>query len=168
MMVEDKRQIIILNCMIINCALFPLPRNMTYWRMWIFRYGAWGLEDMLDRGLANTGRVVEAGASGAIGDVRIPGQPRLSMPTWLKNDCLRVHNRLIEEMRHDSSRMPTCYDRYTFYDGTDNCFLAARASYNGFAAGIFHQPQYFVWLLRWTVYHVQCARRLSGKVQRNL
>jgi len=115
-------------------------------------------------GEQETSHVTDAGASEtAAGDTRLPGQPRSTMPMWLKNDYLRVRDRLIKEMRHNSSRMPTCYDCYTFYDGADNCFLAARASYDGLAAGIFHQPQYFVWLPHLLVDRIPCPACKEAK-----
>ena len=84
------------------------------------------------------------------------GQPRSSMPTWLKSDYLRVRDRLVKEMKNNPSRLPTCYDRHTFYDGPENRFLAARASYDGSAAGIFHQHRYFVWLPHLLVQRIPC------------
>ena len=59
-------------------------------------------------------------------------------------------------MKNDPSPLPTCYDRHNFYDGPENQFLLARASYDGSAAGIFHQHRYFVWLPCLLVKHIPC------------
>ncbi|KAG1732183.1 uncharacterized protein EDB91DRAFT_676274 [Suillus paluster] len=123
----------------------------------------WNDEDMPDGEQAETSHTVDAGTSGTTSDGRTPGQPRSSMPTWLKNDYLRVWDWLIHEMKHNSSRMPTCYDRYSFYDGAENCFLAARASYDGSAAGIFHQPRYFLWLPHLLVDRIPCPACKEAK-----
>ena len=66
------------------------------------------------------------------------------MPTWLKSDYFQVRDRLVKEMTNNPSHLPTCYDCHTFYDGPKDQFLAARASYDGSAAGIFHQYCYSV------------------------
>lgn len=84
------------------------------------------------------------------------GQPCSSMPTWLKSDYHSVQDCLIKEMKNNPSHMPTCYDRHTFYDGPENRFLAACASYDGSAAGIFHQHRYFVWLPHLLVKGIPC------------
>ncbi|KAF9235590.1 hypothetical protein BU15DRAFT_77816 [Melanogaster broomeanus] len=79
-----------------------------------------------------------------------------TMPLWLKSEYLRLCNHIVDEMKHNRSHLPTCYDRYTFYDGAENCFLAARVSYDGSAAGIFHQPQFFIWVPHLLVDKIPC------------
>lgn len=110
----------------------------------------------------------DSGDVGETPDIRDSYQPRSSMPTWLKNNYLRVRERLVKEMTRNASRKPTCYDRQTFYDGAENCFLAAQSSYDGSAAGIFHQPRYFIWLPHLLVNRIPCpacreARRSGTK-----
>ncbi|KAF8419486.1 hypothetical protein L210DRAFT_3766619 [Boletus edulis BED1] len=84
------------------------------------------------------------------------GCPRSSLPTWLKNHYYQLRDRLVSEMKRNSSHMPTCYDQFTFFDGPENRFLAARSSYDGSAAGIFHQPRYFIWLPHLLVDRIPC------------
>ena len=93
------------------------------------------------------------------------GQPHSSMPTWLKSDYLRVRDHLVKEMKNNPSHLPTCYDRHTFYDGPENRFLAARASYDGSAAGIFHQHHYFVWLPHLLVKRIPCPACKQAQCQ---
>ena len=69
----------------------------------------------------------------------------------------------MKEMKHNSPHMPTCYDRYMFYDGAENCFLAAWASYDGSAAGIFHQPWFFIWLPHLLLNKIPCPPCLGAR-----
>ena len=104
-------------------------------------------------------------ATNPTGNTRSWGAPRSSMPTWLKNDYHQVWDRLTQEMKHDSSCMPTCYKRCSFYDGPENRFLAARKSYDGSAAGIFHQCRYFIWLPHLLVDRIPCPACQEAKRQ---
>lgn len=83
-------------------------------------------------------------------------QSHSSMPTWLKSDYLWVCDHLVKKMKNNPSHLPTCYDHHTFYDGPENQFLATCTSYNGSAAGIFHQHHYFVWLPHLLVKCISC------------
>ncbi|KAF9231724.1 hypothetical protein BU15DRAFT_82048 [Melanogaster broomeanus] len=90
--------------------------------------------------------------------------PRSTMPLWLKSEYLRLCDRLVDEMKRNRSHLPTCYDHYTFYNGAENCFLAVRASYDGSAAGIFHQPRFFIWLPHLLVDKIPCpACSVAGR-----
>ncbi|KAF8837041.1 hypothetical protein BDN67DRAFT_1014190 [Paxillus ammoniavirescens] len=107
-------------------------------------FAPWNDEDVPDGKQTGVRGTPDGGDAGGNPDIRDSGQPHSSMPTWLKNDYLCVCERLVKEMAQNTSQMPTCYDRQIFYDGAENCFLAAQLSYDGSAAGIFHQPQYSV------------------------
>ena len=119
----------------------------------------------LDREFSWSDDSVPPDATDPTGNTSSQGPPRSSMPTWLKNDYHQVQERLTKEMKHNSLHMPTCYERCSFYDGPENHFLAARKSYDGSAAGIFHQCRYFVWLPHLLVDHIPCPACLEAKRQ---
>ena len=54
---------------------------------------------------------------------------------------------------------------HTFYDGPKDRFLAVRASYDGSAAGIFHQRRYSVWLPHLLVKRIPCPACKQGRRQ---
>ena len=127
-------------------------------------FAPWDDEDAPDGEQVGVRSTPDSGDAGETLDIGDSCQPRSSMPTWLKNDYLRVREGLVWEVTRNASRKPTCYDRQTFHDGAENCSLAAQLSYDGSAAGIFHQPQYFVWLPHLLVNRIPCpACREAGR-----
>ena len=88
-------------------------------------------------------------------------------PKWLPNEYQRLRERLTVEMNQNSSRMPSCYERNSFYDGTDSSFLAARSTFQ-LDAGIFYQPSFFIWLPHVLVDHIPCPACLEARRVRHL
>lgn len=82
-------------------------------------------------------------------------------PKWLPNEYQRLRERLTVEMNQNSSRMPSCYERNSFYDGTDSTFLAARSTFQ-LNAGIFYQPLFFIWLPHVLVDRIPCPACLEA------
>ena len=68
---------------------------------------------------------------------------RSSKPSWLSLEYQQLRERLNEEMRRNTSRAPTCYDRKSFYEGADSPFLAAKVTYQ-LDVAIFYQPRFFI------------------------
>ena len=70
-------------------------------------------------------------------------------------------------MNQNSSHMPSCYERNSFYDGTDSTFLTARSTFQ-LNAGIFYQPLFFIWLPHVLVDRIPCPACLEARRVRNL
>jgi hypothetical protein len=105
----------------------------------------------------------ETSASGAQGS-KARGSAK---PNWLPNEYKRLRERLTVEMNQNSSHMPSCYERNSFYDGTDSTFLAARSTFQ-LDAGIFYQPLFFVWLPHVLVDRIPYPACLTARRVRNL
>ncbi|KAG0705639.1 hypothetical protein DFH29DRAFT_996725 [Suillus ampliporus] len=84
-----------------------------------------------------------------------------TMPMWLASEYQNLQERLVCEMRSNSSHLPMCYDHHTFFDGAENAFLVARSTFQ-LTPGLFHQPQFFVWLLHLLVDHIPCPSCLKA------
>ena len=88
-------------------------------------------------------------------------------PKWLPNEYQRLRERLTVEMNQNSSHMPSCYERNSFYNGTDSTFLAARSTFQ-LDAGIFYQPLFFIWLPHVLVDRIPCPACLEAHRVRQL
>ena len=88
-------------------------------------------------------------------------------PKWLPNEYQWLRERLTVEMNQNSSHMPSCYDRNSFYDGTDSTFLTARSTFQ-LDAGIFYQPLFFIWLPHVLVDRIPCPACLEAHRVRHL
>jgi hypothetical protein len=98
-------------------------------------------------------------------DVEVNAQfARSSKPSWLSVEYQRLRERLNEEMRRNTSRAPTCYDRKSFYEGVDSTFLAARVTFQ-LDAAIFYQPRFFIWLPHCLVDRIPCPACLEARRQ---
>ena len=86
---------------------------------------------------------------------RSRSSPRATLPTWLAAEYQSIRERLTVEMKKNTSGLPLCYQRHSFYDGVDNPYLAARSTFQ-LSASIFHQPQIFVWLPHTLVDKIPC------------
>ena len=80
---------------------------------------------------------------------------RATLPTWLMAEYQSIRERLTAEMKKNTSGLPLCYQRHSFYDGVDNPYLAAKSTFQ-LSASIFHQPQIFVWLPHTLVDKIPC------------
>ena len=88
-------------------------------------------------------------------------------PNWLPNEYQRLRERLTVEMNQNSSHMPSCYERNSFYDGTDSTFLAARSTFQ-LDGSIFYQPLFFIWLPHTLVDRIPCPACLEARRFRNV
>ena len=80
---------------------------------------------------------------------------RATLPTWLAAEYQSIRERLTTEMKKNTSGLPLCYQRHSFYDGVDSPYLAAKSTFQ-LSASIFHQPQIFVWLPHTLVDKIPC------------
>ncbi|KAG6379505.1 hypothetical protein JVT61DRAFT_9996 [Boletus reticuloceps] len=92
---------------------------------------------------------------------------RSSLPLWLTSEYQNLREWLNAEMSRSSKGMPACYERQSFYDGVENPFLTARMTFQ-LTAGIFHQPQFFIWLPHLLVDRIPCPSCLDAHRQPSL
>lgn len=97
-----------------------------------------------------------AGATGAsaLGE-KEPPQERSVMPKWLYDDYADTRERLADEIRNNTSKRPTCYERSTFIDGSPSPFFAADHKFQP-TPELFYRPHYFVWLPHLLVARIPC------------
>ncbi|KAG2103734.1 uncharacterized protein F5147DRAFT_808699 [Suillus discolor] len=86
---------------------------------------------------------------------------RPTLPAWLPSEYQRLRERLIHEIKNNSSHLPTCYDRQTFFDGPENPFLVAKSTFQ-LTPGLFHQPRFFIWLPHLLVDRIPCPACLDA------
>lgn len=77
---------------------------------------------------------------------RKPPVPRSAMPSWLGNEYMTMRERLTKEMAASGQQpgLPICYSQGSFYTSSSP-YLHSRSVFQ-IGPGVFHQPQFFVWL----------------------
>lgn len=93
-------------------------------------------EDSAGPGIADTG---------ASPNLTKPKPERSTMPTWLNMDYADTRERISAEMKKNSSKQPTCYDKGTFWDGSPLPYFVAKRKYQ-ILPEHFYKPKYFVWI----------------------
>lgn len=81
--------------------------------------------------------------------------PRSGKPSWLPSAYASLRERLTTEMKRSTTHMPSCYERCSFYEGTESPFLTARSQFQ-LDAGVFHQAAWFIWLPHLLVDRIPC------------
>src|SRR5882762_125191 len=75
-----------------------------------------------------------------------PSMAWSTMPSWLGNEYVSVHDRLTVEMEQTAKGRPKCYDDGTFYTGVSGSPYLLSCTMLQIRPGIFHQPIFCVWL----------------------
>jgi hypothetical protein len=89
---------------------------------------------------------------------------RPTLPAWLPSEYQQLCECLIHKMKNNSSHLPTCYDRQTFFNRPENPFLVTKSTFQ-LTPGLFHQPQFFMWLLHLLVDRIPCPACLDAGCQ---
>lgn len=88
-----------------------------------------------------------------------------TLPTWLASQYQNLRERLVREMRSNSSHLPPSLqyadDHRTFFDGAENAFHVARSTFQ-LTPGSFHQSRFFVWLPHLLVDRIPCPSYLKA------
>lgn len=78
-----------------------------------------------------------------------------TMPTWLAGRYQYLCECLIDKIKKSMSSLPQYYQHNSFYNEVNNLYLAMKSTFQ-LSTSLFHQSQFFIWLLHVLVDKIPC------------